>query len=73
MALKRIKTIHSFGYIKLLADPRRMEILRLLMSSPSTLTQLGRLMKQSPAWIRHHILILKSANLMEVSEILKTG
>ena len=73
MALKRIVTIHSFGYIKLLADPRRMEILRLLMASPSTLTQLGQILKQSPAWVRHHILILESANLIEVNEIHKTG
>jgi len=30
-------------------------------------------MKQSPAWIRHHILALASATLVEVSEIRKTG
>jgi len=30
-------------------------------------------MKQSPAWIRHHILALESADLVEVSEIRKTG
>jgi putative molybdopterin biosynthesis protein len=30
-------------------------------------------MKQSPAWIRHHILALESAGLVEVSEIRKTG
>ena len=30
-------------------------------------------MKQSPAWIRHHMLTLESANLVEVSEIRKTG
>jgi putative molybdopterin biosynthesis protein len=59
--------------IKLLADPRRMEILRLLMASPATLTHLARNLKQSPAWIRHHILALESANLVEVSEIRKTG
>jgi putative molybdopterin biosynthesis protein len=56
-----------------LADSRRMEILRLLMASPATLTHLARTMKQSPAWIRHHILALESANLVEVSEIRKTG
>jgi putative molybdopterin biosynthesis protein len=50
-----------------------MEILRLLMASPATLTHLARTMKQSPAWIRHHILALESANLVEVSEIRKTG
>ena len=59
--------------IKLLADPRRMEILRLLMTSPATLTHLARTMKRSPAWIRHHILALESANLVAVSEIRTTG
>jgi putative molybdopterin biosynthesis protein len=43
------------------------------MASPATLTHLARTMKQSPAWIRHHILALESANLVEVSEIRKTG
>jgi len=50
-----------------------MDILRLLMASPATLTNLARTLKQSPAWIRHHILALESANLIEVSEIRKTG
>jgi putative molybdopterin biosynthesis protein len=50
-----------------------MEILRLLMAAPATLTHLARTMKQSPAWIRHHILALESADLVEVSEIRKTG
>ncbi len=71
--MKKVKAIHSFGMIKLLADPRRMDILRLLMASPATLTNLARTMKQSPAWIRHHILALESANLVAVSEIRTTG
>src|SRR5688572_32061426 len=50
-----------------------MEILRLLMASPATLTHLARTMKKSPAWIRHHILALESTNLIQVSEIRKTG
>ena len=50
-----------------------MEILRLLMTSSATLTQLARIMKQSPAWVRHHILALETADLVEVSEIRKTG
>jgi len=71
--MKKVETIHSFEMIKLLADARRMDILRLLMSSPATLTNLARTMKQSPAWIRHHILALEAADLVEVSEIRKTG
>jgi putative molybdopterin biosynthesis protein len=71
--LKKVESLHSFGNIKLLADSRRMEILRILMASPATLTQLARIMRKSPAWIRHHILALESANLVEVSEIRKAG
>ena len=71
--MKNFKTVNSFDKIKLLADPRRMDILRLLMASPATLTHLARTMKQSPAWIRHHILALESADLIEVGEVRKTG
>ena len=71
--MKKVQPIQSFDQIKLLADSRRMEILRLLMDSPATLTHLARTLKQSPAWIRHHILALESGNLIEISEIRKTG
>ena len=71
--MKTVQPVQSFDKIKLLADSRRMEILRLLMASPATLTHLARTLKQSPAWIRHHILTLESANLIEVSEVRKTG
>lgn len=71
--MKKVETIRSFDEIKLLADAHRMDILRLLMASPATLTQLARTMKRSPAWIRHHIVVLQSAHLVEVSGIRKTG
>ena len=71
--MKKVEAVRSFGNIKLLADSRRMEILRLLMAAPATLTQLARTLNQSPAWIRHHILALESADLVEVNEIRKTG
>ena len=71
--MKKVEPVHSFGNIKLLADPRRMDILRLIMASPATLTQLARTMRKSPAWIRHHILALESADFIEVSEIRKSG
>lgn len=71
--MQKVDPLHSFDKIKLLADSRRMDILRLLMASPATLTHLARAMKQSPAWIRHHILALESAELVEVGEIRKTG
>ena len=71
--MNSIETLHTFDQIKLLADARRMKILCLLMTSPATLTHLARTLKQSPAWVRHHILALQSADLVEMSEIRKTG
>lgn len=69
--MKRIGYVRSFEHIKVLADPRRMEILRLLMAAPATLTQLAHIMQQSPAWVRHHILALEAAELVEPGEIRK--
>src|SRR5690349_2387287 len=71
--MKRVETLRSFERIKLLADSRRMDILRLLMAGSATLTHLARTLKQSPAWIRHHILALQAADLVEISEVRRTG
>lgn len=71
--MRKVESIRSFEKVKLLADSRRMDILRLLMASPATLTQLAQFLKQSPAWVRHHILALECADLIEVSEVRKTG
>ena len=71
--MKTIQPLSSFEKIKLLADARRMDILRLLMASPSTLTHLARTLKRTPAWVRHHILALESADLVEIAEIRRTG
>ena len=71
--MKTVQPIQSFEQIKLLADSRRMEILRLLMDTPATLTHLAHALQKSPAWIRHHILALESGGLVEVSEVRRTG
>jgi putative molybdopterin biosynthesis protein len=71
--MNKVETLHAFEQIKLLSDARRLQILRLLMASPASLTQLARTLKQSPAWVRHHILALETANLIELSEVRITG
>ncbi|MFZ5902780.1 MAG: substrate-binding domain-containing protein [Chloroflexota bacterium] len=71
--MKTLEPLHAFDRIKLLADSRRMDILRLLMAEPATLTHLARTLGRSPAWIRHHILALLSANLIELAEVRTTG
>ena len=71
--MDKVETLHAFEKIKILSDSRRLQILRLLMASPASLTQLSKILHQSPAWVRHHILALESANLIELSEIRTTG
>lgn len=71
--MQKVQPVHAFEQIKQLADPRRLQILRLLMAEPATLSQLAGALRQSPAWVRHHILALQAAGLVELSEIRKTG
>ena len=67
--MKKIEPLHAFEQIKLLSDSNRMSILRLLMAEPATLTQLGAIMGESPAWVRHHVKILETAGLIQISEV----
>ena len=71
--MDKISPLKSFEKIKVLADPRRMEILRLLMAGPATLSNLAQILNQSPAWVRHHILALESVDLVELGEVRVTG
>src|SRR5512147_920752 len=61
-----LEYIKSLEQIKLLSDPRRMAILRLLMVEPATLTQLGRIIGEHPAWVRHHLKQPEDAGLVEM-------
>jgi putative molybdopterin biosynthesis protein len=67
--MDRVESLNSFEQIKQVADPRRMAILRRLMSSPATLTQLGKELGRHPAWIQHHVKVLLSAGLVEIAEV----
>jgi molybdate-binding protein len=64
--MQSIEQLHSFDQIKILADPRRLTILRRLMAGPATLTQLGQMMGEHPAWVRHHLKQLELAGLIEL-------
>jgi putative molybdopterin biosynthesis protein len=70
--MKKIHSIHTFEQIKILADERRIEILRLLMGEPATLSQLAKQLGQSAAWVRHHTEKLLAAELIELDRIVKT-
>lgn len=63
-----IQPLDSFKHLKLLADPRRLRIIRFLMAGKATLTMLGNALGEHPAWIRHHIRQLEDAGLVELVE-----
>jgi putative molybdopterin biosynthesis protein len=64
--MEHIKRIQDLAAIKILADPRRLEILRILMTAPATLTQLGQDLGEHPAQVRHHLKLLEKAGLVEL-------
>jgi len=63
----KVEILDQYEQIKALSDPRRLEILRMLMAEPASLTQLGIRLGQHPARVRHHIKKLENAGLIEVS------
>ena len=71
--MKKVHPIQTFEQIKILADERRIEILRLLMDEPATLSQLAEQLGQTAAWVRHHTEKLLTAELIELDRVVKTG
>lgn len=63
--MKQSEIVHSIGAVKVLGDQRRLNILRLLMRGPATLTQLGRELDAHPAKVRHHLKLLEEAGFIE--------
>jgi putative molybdopterin biosynthesis protein len=66
--MKSIQALQSFEQLKLLSDPRRLAILKQLMSGPASLTMLGKVLGEHPAWVRHHLIKLEAAGLVELVE-----
>jgi putative molybdopterin biosynthesis protein len=66
--MSSITSIHSFDQLKLLADPRRLAILQHLMSAPATLTSIGNVIGEHPAWVRHHLKKLEDVGLVKLVE-----
>jgi putative molybdopterin biosynthesis protein len=61
-----VAVIDSHLQLKLLSDPRRLHLLRLLMAEPASLTSLGARVGRHPAWVRHHLQRLEQAGLVEL-------
>ncbi len=66
--MESLQRIHHFKHLKLLADARRLEILRLLMAGSGTLSTLGKTLGEHPARVRHHLKLLEQAGLIELVE-----
>jgi putative molybdopterin biosynthesis protein len=64
--MEYLRTIQDFEQLKILADPRRLAILRLLMVDSATLSQLGQALGEHPARVRHHLKLLERAGLVEL-------
>lgn len=66
--METLKRIQDLQQIKVLTDPRRLQILRFLMTEPATLTQLGEAFGEHPARVRHHLKLLEKIGLVELVE-----
>jgi putative molybdopterin biosynthesis protein len=66
--MEEIRHIGAIDTVRVLANEERLRLLRLLMRGPATLTQLGAVVGHHPAWVRHHVLSLEQAGLVELVE-----
>lgn len=64
--MEPLRRIQNFDHLKILADARRLVILRLLMAEAMTLTQIGLVTGDHPAQVRHHLIKLEKAGLVEL-------
>jgi len=67
LARKVVRVIHNPQIIKVLADPVRREILRLLRYEPQTQTQLARELNLAKPSMNHHIQLLRQSRLIKIA------
>ena len=70
--MDEIKHIEAIETVQMLASEDRLRVLRILMRGPATLTQLVDSVGHYPAWVRHHVVMLERAGLVELMEQRKT-
>ncbi len=61
-----LRKVNDYPVLRLLGDPRRLAILRLLMEKPATLSQLGGRLGITPARVRHHLVQLEEAGFVKL-------
>ncbi len=71
--MQSLQSISDFDAIKVLSDPRRLAILRAVMTSSATLTHLGQSMDMHPAKVRYHLKLLEEAGLVALVETRVVG
>ncbi len=64
-----IHRVRSEEVLKLLGDPTRLEILRILIGKQATISQLGAVFQIHPARVRHHIKLLEKEGLVELVSV----
>jgi putative molybdopterin biosynthesis protein len=70
--VEQISHIEAIDAVRVLANDERLRLLRLLTRGPATLTQLGVVVEHHPAWVRHHLMTLQQAGLVELVEMRAT-
>jgi molybdate-binding protein len=67
--MRNIQRIHSEDILKVLRNPTRLAILRLLITRSATITQLGEILQQHPAQIRNHLKQLEKAEMVQLESV----
>jgi molybdate-binding protein len=63
--MQPLQTIKDISHLKVIGDPRRLEILQWLMAGPESLSSLGKKLGDHPAKVRHHLKQLEQEGLVE--------
>jgi putative molybdopterin biosynthesis protein len=70
--MHNLDDVNRLDAIRVLAEPHRLAILRLLLARPHTISMLGARLGKHPAWVRHHMKALEAVDLVKLAEIRTT-
>jgi molybdate-binding protein len=68
LPVDEVRHIEGIPEVRVLANAERLQVLRLLMRGPATLTHLGARLDRHPAWVRHHVLSLEHEGFVRLVE-----
>jgi len=66
--VEHLRSIDRLEAVRAVSEPHRLEILRLLLARPHTISSLGRELGRHPAWVRHHVQSLEAVGLVYLAE-----